>query len=146
VLRGEDAHPRSAVYSFGAIAYTLLTGGPPHTGDPQQIANAGPPRLSEARPDLPATLDTIFAVAMAPDPRKRYATCAEARHLLNLVIYGAPSVPVTEAPPRCSGRSRRTRAPAGCSSACWWAARWRPAPWPGRSRPAATTRRRRTRT
>jgi hypothetical protein len=100
VLRGEDAHPRSAVYSFGAIAYTLLTGGAPHTGTPQQIANAAPPRLSEARPDLPATLDTVFAVAMAPDPRKRYATCAEARHLLNLVIYGAPSVPAPEPSPR----------------------------------------------
>ncbi|MEA2419865.1 MAG: eukaryotic-like serine/threonine-protein kinase [Thermoleophilaceae bacterium] len=100
VLRGEDAHPRSAVYSFGAIAYTLLTGGPPHTGTPQDIANARPPRLSDVRPDLPATLDTVFAVAMAPDPRKRYATAAEARHLLNLVIYGAPSVPALEAPPR----------------------------------------------
>jgi hypothetical protein len=100
VLRGEDAHPRSAVYSFGAIAYTLLTGGPPHAGDPQQIVHARPPRLSEVRPDLPATLDTIFAVAMAPDPRKRYATAAEARHLLNLVIYGAPSMPALEASPR----------------------------------------------
>jgi len=100
VLRGEDAHPRSAVYSFGAIAYTLLTGGPPHGGDPQQIVHARPPRLSDVRPDLPATLDTIFAVAMAPDPRKRYATAAEARHLLNLVIYGAPSMPALEAPSR----------------------------------------------
>jgi hypothetical protein len=100
VLRGEDAHPRSAVYSFGAIAFTLLTGGPPHAGDPQQIVHARPPRLSDVRPDLPATLDTIFAVAMAPDPRKRYATAAEARHLLNLVIYGAPSMPALEAPPR----------------------------------------------
>jgi hypothetical protein len=100
VLRGEDAHPRSAVYSFGAIAYTLLTGGPPHSGDPQDIVHARPPRLSDVRPDLPATLDTIFAVAMAPDPRKRYATAAEARHLLNLVIYGAPSMPALEAPPR----------------------------------------------
>lgn len=100
VLRGEDAHPRSSVYSFGAIAYTLLTGGPPHSGDPQEIAHAQPPRLSDVRPDLPATLDTIFAVAMSPDPRKRYATCAEARHLLNLVIYGAPSMPVMEASPR----------------------------------------------
>lgn len=104
VLRGEDAHPRSAVYSFGAIAYTLLTGGPPHTGTPQEIANAAPPRLSEVRPDLPATLDTVFAVAMAQDPRKRYATAAEARHLLNLVIYGAPSMPALEAPPRFSRR------------------------------------------
>jgi len=100
VLRGEGAHPRSAVYSFGAVAYTLLTGGAPHTGSPQQIANAAPPRLSDVRPDLPATLDTVIAVAMAPDPRKRYATCAEARHLLNLVIYGAPTVPAPEASPR----------------------------------------------
>jgi serine/threonine-protein kinase len=107
VLRGEDAHPRSAVYSFGAIAYTLLTGGPPHTGTPQQIANAAPPRVSAVRPDLPATLDTIFAVAMAPDPHKRYATAAEARHLLNLVIYGAPNMPALEAPPRF----RRNSAP-----------------------------------
>jgi hypothetical protein len=100
VLRGEDPHPRSAVYSFGAIAYTLLTGGPPHVGTPQEIASSRPPRLSDARPDLPATLDTIFAVAMAPDPRKRYATAAEARHLLNLVIYGAPNMPALEAAPR----------------------------------------------
>ena len=100
VLRGEDAHPRSAVYSFGAIAYTLLTGGAPHSGDAQRIAGSAPPRLSDARPDLPATLDTVIAVAMAPDPRKRYATAAEARHLLNLVIYGAPNMPALEAPPR----------------------------------------------
>jgi hypothetical protein len=105
VLRGEDAHPRSAVYSFGAIAYTLLTGGPPHAGDPQQIAHSRPPRISDVRPDLPATLDTVFAVAMAPDPRKRYATAAEARHLLNLVIYGAPSMPAMEASPRFRRKS-----------------------------------------
>jgi hypothetical protein len=109
VLRGEDAHPRSAVYSFGAIAYTLLTGAAPHNGSPQQIANAAPPRLSDVRSDLPSTLDTVFAVAMAPDPRKRYATCAEARHLLNLVIYGAPSVPAPEASPRFRRNSQSTK-------------------------------------
>jgi hypothetical protein len=100
VLLGEGAHPRSAVYSFGAIAYTLLTGRPPHTGNAQQIAQARAPRISEARPDLPATLDTVFAVAMAHEPAKRYANAAEARHLLNLVLYGAPTVPALEATPR----------------------------------------------
>jgi hypothetical protein len=100
VLLGEGVHPRSAVYSFGAIAYTLLTGRPPHTGDARQIAEARAPRISEERPDLPATLDTVFAVAMAHDPAKRYANCAEARHLLNLVMYGAPTVPALEATPR----------------------------------------------
>jgi hypothetical protein len=100
VLLGHGVHPRSAVYSFGAIAYTLLTGRPPHTGDARQIAEARAPRISEERPDLPAPLDTVFAVAMAHDPAKRYATCAEARHLLNLVMYGAPTVPALEATPR----------------------------------------------
>ena len=109
VLRGEDAHPRSAVYAFGAIAYTLLTGKAPHSGDAHDIAAAAPPRLSEARPDLPATLDTVFAVSMAQDPRKRYATAAEARHLLNLIIYGAPSVPVLEAQPRFRRGSQATK-------------------------------------
>jgi hypothetical protein len=100
VLLGEGAHPRSAVYSFGAIAYTLLTGRPPHAGDAMQIAQARAPRISEVRPDLPATLDTVFAVAMAHEPSKRYTTAAEARHLLNLVMYGAPTVPALEASPR----------------------------------------------
>jgi hypothetical protein len=100
VLRGEGAHARSAVYSFGAIAFTLLTGGPPHRGTPQQIAEADPPRISDLRTDLPATLDTVFAVALARDPSKRYATAAEARHLLNLVIYGAPNSPSVEPSPR----------------------------------------------
>jgi serine/threonine-protein kinase len=114
VLRGEDAHPRSAVYSFGAIAYTLLTGGPPHRGTPQEIAEAVPPKISAVRPDLPATLDTVFSVAMANDPRKRYATAAEARHLMNLVIYGAPNPPVAEPSPRFRRRDhpRKEAAPA----------------------------------
>ena len=73
------------------------------------IAAAPPPRLSDARPDLPATLDTVFAVSMAQDPRKRYATAAEARHLLNLIIYGAPSVPVLEAQPRFRRGSQATK-------------------------------------
>ena len=110
VLRGEDAHPRSAVYAFGALAYTLLTGVAPHTGDPQQIATADPPRISHARPDLPAALDTVFAVAMAQDPSKRYGTAAEARHLLNLVIYGAPGAPEQVSAAQRTPRFRRAPA------------------------------------
>ena len=146
VLRGEDAHPRSAVYSFGAIAYTLLTGGPPHSGDPQKIATAKPPRLSDARPDLPATLDTVFAVAMAPDPRKRYATAAEARHLLNLVIYGAPNVPTAGAdpalPPQLVRGQERARAPSSAAPAGGGRAS---APWPAPGRADGRRRSRRGR-
>ena len=127
---------------------------------PRRSRSARAPRLSDVRPDLPATLDTVFAVAMAPDPRKRYATAAEARHLLNLVMYGAPSMPALEASPRFrrgygaakpaagppgaappARRRGRTRAAAARSSGCSWPGRSPPAPSPGPSRPEATARR-----
>jgi len=79
VLEDERVHPRSGVYSFGAIAYTLLTGQPPDSGPPSAL-----------RPDLPEALDEVLSVALAREPRKRYGTAAEVRHLVNLVIYGAP--------------------------------------------------------
>ena len=122
VLRGEDAHPRSAVYSFGAIAYTLLTGGPPHAGDAMQIAQARRRRgISEVRPDLPATLDTVFAVAMAPRPaqalrdRRRGTPSAEPRHLRRAERAGAGGVaalPPRSSAPKTGGARPPRRSPA----------------------------------
>jgi hypothetical protein len=108
VLRGEGAHERSPVYSFGALAFTMLTGASP--GDPGH--------LTELRPDLPEALEVVLTVCMAPDPRKRYGTSAEARHLVNLVIYGAGSgaagqqVPSRFARMRPRAKAAQAKAPA----------------------------------
>ena len=110
VLRGEDAHPRSAVYSFGALAYTLLTGrARPTRATRRRSSTAAPPRISDVRPDLPAALDTVFAAAMARDPLRRYATAAEARHLLNVVIYGASTHAARAGRRSASAAPRRLR-------------------------------------
>ena len=91
VLGGEKASERSAVYSFGALMYTLLTGDPPPDA----------PSLRALRPDLPEALDTVVVTAMARDPRRRYRTAAETFSLANILLQG-DLVPVTapEPPPR----------------------------------------------
>ena len=86
ILLERGADERSAVYSFGALAYTLLTGAPPHEGRPDDIDAVAPPSVSEARPDLPEALDIVIATAMSNDPQQRYRSASEARGLAQLVL------------------------------------------------------------
>lgn len=79
---GKPLDGRADVYALGCVVYECLTGSVPfqkprdveviyaHIQDP-------PPRLSEARPDLPVELDAVISRAMAKDPAERQATCAE---------------------------------------------------------------------
>jgi len=88
VLKGERAVERSAVYSLGALMYTLLTGLPPNEGSPDEIIAADPPSLRAQRPDLPEALEVVVSTALARDPRRRYRTASEARSLTNLLLQG----------------------------------------------------------
>jgi hypothetical protein len=88
VLKGERAVERSAVYSLGAIMYTLLTGLPPHEGRTDQIIAADPPSLRAHRPDLPEALEVVVSTSLARDPRRRYRTASEARSLANILLQG----------------------------------------------------------
>lgn len=88
VLTGEDAVERSAVYSFGALIYTLLTGAPPYKGSPDEIIVSDVPSIRERRPDLPEALDVVIATAMATDVRRRYRTASETRSLANILLQG----------------------------------------------------------
>lgn len=78
----EDAiDPRSDLYSFGGLAYFLLTGHPPFVGKTTletlmaHIQQPVPlPRT--IRPDLPADLEAILLRCLAKDPRERYPDAA----------------------------------------------------------------------
>jgi hypothetical protein len=120
VLLGEKAVERSAVYSFGALMYTMLTGAPP----PEE------PLVRELRPDLPEALDIVISTAMARDPRRRYRTVSETRSLANILMQGdlmsaatLETAPEQEAPrPRPEPRAkaaalRRRTAEAGAATA-----------------------------
>jgi hypothetical protein len=68
--RGGDV--RSDVYGLGATLYFLLTGQPPHVGDPGQRRSMVP--LRRLRPEAPLDLDAVVCQMMARDPSDRYPT------------------------------------------------------------------------
>lgn len=73
---------RSDVYATGCVAYELLTGSSPFTGETPAVTIARhlqfvPPRLIESRPEVPPALDAVVMRALAKDPAERYADACE---------------------------------------------------------------------
>ncbi len=72
--RGRGSDIRSDAYSFGALAYHVLVGEPPFTGEPLEIAlhhlNDRPVAPSK-RVDLPAQADRVVLALLEKDPALR---------------------------------------------------------------------------
>jgi beta-lactam-binding protein with PASTA domain/tRNA A-37 threonylcarbamoyl transferase component Bud32 len=75
-IRGEPADPRSDLYSLGIVAYELLTGELPYTGEtPMAIAykhlSDRVPKPSRSAPEVADDLDGFVASATDPDREMR---------------------------------------------------------------------------
>jgi serine/threonine-protein kinase len=95
-LKGEDASPRSDIYSVGVLLYHCLTGRPPFSGDVKSLArqhvhkDPTPPRRLNKR--ITPGMEAVIMKALSKNPRDRYFS---ANAMLDDVEI--------EAPPRSAG-------------------------------------------
>ena len=101
-IRGETLDARTDIFSVGVLAYELLTGQKPFTGDHistvlYKIMNEAPPRPGEIDPLIPRALEAAVARALEKDRNNRYASCAELRADLSTSLRGVSPDAVTRA-------------------------------------------------
>ncbi|ORV46779.1 serine/threonine-protein kinase [Mycobacterium conspicuum] len=80
-LRGESIDGRADQYALACTAFHLLVGVAPFDDSNPAVVisrhvHAPPPPIGVHRPEL-ARLDAVFATAMAKQPSRRFASCAE---------------------------------------------------------------------
>jgi serine/threonine protein kinase/tetratricopeptide (TPR) repeat protein len=88
--------PASDLYSLATVLYEMLVGEPPFTGPGIQaltakVVTARPPRLAEARPGLPASVDSAVERALSKNPAERFATAAEFARALTSLDFALPT-------------------------------------------------------
>ena len=88
---------RTDVYSFGAVAYELITGVKAIRGDnvlalihAHQTGAIVPFEQSDPRGDVPPELREVLLRAMSVNPDDRFATADEFRHALTSMLVGNP--------------------------------------------------------
>lgn len=78
---GEQLDARADVYALGTIAYHMLGGRPPFTGNITQLIaqklTQGPPALSSLRSDVTAEVEASIMKALAKEVNDRPATASE---------------------------------------------------------------------
>src|SRR5580765_1581000 len=92
-IEGGTIDARADVYSLGCVLYECLAGVRPYDRDSELSVvfahlNEPPPRLTDARPDLPAAFDEVFATALAKSPDDRYASCGELAAAARAALHG----------------------------------------------------------
>jgi serine/threonine protein kinase, bacterial len=103
-LLGEDLDGRADQYALAATAYHLLSGSQlfPHSNPAVVIGkhlNAEPPTLAASDPEL-SGLDPVLALALAKDPKDRFARCSDfARALAEQASMHNSSAPLAATRP-----------------------------------------------
>lgn len=108
-LRGEDATPRSDIYSVGVLLYHCLTGRPPFSGDVKSLArqhihkDPPPPRRLNKR--ITPGMEAVIMKALSKKPRDRYFS---ANAMLDDMEIDAPPrlAEATEAPKSARRKAR----------------------------------------
>jgi len=99
-ISGRPVDGRCDVYSLACVLFEMLTGAPPFRRDDDMALLWAhqydpPPAMTELRPDLPETVDAVFAQSLAKAPENRYETCRG--FVAALRAAGRATVPPTPA-------------------------------------------------
>jgi serine/threonine-protein kinase len=82
ILRGQEATPRSDIFSLGVVLYELLTHRKPFHADNisalvYKVVHEQPKWPTEIDPKIPALLDMVIKKALAKNPQERYQNARE---------------------------------------------------------------------
>jgi serine/threonine-protein kinase len=94
-IQGIPVDGRSDQYSLAVVAYEMLTGEKPHAADSlptllYKIAQEEPVAPRRLNPTLPPEVDAVFGRALAKEPARRYASCAEFVGALTAALNATP--------------------------------------------------------
>ncbi|MFJ3307109.1 serine/threonine-protein kinase [Streptomyces sp. NPDC086549] len=94
-ISGRPVDGRCDVYGLACVVHEALSGHPPFQRDDDMALLWAhqydePPPPTEARPDLPAAVDGVFAKALAKSPDDRYDSCLAFVAALRATITGGP--------------------------------------------------------
>jgi len=81
-IEGKPVDGRADEYALACAAFELLTGTPPFQRDEAMAVmyaqlSEPPPAVTGRRPDLPVSVDAVFAKSLAKAPADRYPNCRE---------------------------------------------------------------------
>src|SRR5512140_16009 len=102
-IRGEDLDARTDIFSLGVLAYEIVTGQKPFTGDHistvlYKIMNEMPAAPSALDPALSHGLDAMILKALDKDRTKRFASCSEMRADCQALLQTVPDGPAFQMP------------------------------------------------
>ena len=90
-VKGSAVGPWTDIYALGVVLYEMLAGRRPFVSGEEaalfyQIINVDAEPVGSVVSDLPEGIEAIVAKALEKDPAKRYASAADMRHDLDIVL------------------------------------------------------------
>jgi serine/threonine-protein kinase len=94
-ITGGEVDGRADQYALACVAYTLLTGSAPHAREQALAVMYAQlydpvPQVTQARPDLPAAVNDVLAVALEKKPEDRFESCTAFADALRAALGFSP--------------------------------------------------------